>query len=60
MKIQHQGCATSYSTVTAKHLRELGKVGHLDFGPASQDLHQVEAFVCLEPTGQEKEDRQKR
>lgn len=31
------------------YVRELSKVGHLEFGPASQDLHQVEAFVGLQP-----------
>lgn len=36
-----------------KYIRELGNVGHLDFGHACQDLHQVQAFVCLEPTGEE-------
>lgn len=32
------------------YIRELSEVGHLDFRHSSQDLHQVEAFVCLEPT----------
>lgn len=36
-----------------KHKPELRKVRHLDLGHASQDLHQVEAFVRLEPTGEE-------
>lgn len=39
-----------------KYVRELCDVGHLDFSPASQELHQVEAFVCLEPTGDEEEE----
>lgn len=37
-----------------KYKPELSKVGHLDFSHASQNLHHVKAFVCLEPTGDEK------
>lgn len=40
-----------------KYLRELCKVSHLDFGHAGQDLHQVEAFICLEPAGDKKEEK---
>lgn len=39
-----------------KYVRKLGEVSHLDFSPASQDLHQVKAFVCLEPTDDEEEE----
>lgn len=36
-----------------KYKPELCKVAHLDFSHASQNLHHVKAFVCLEPTGGE-------
>lgn len=44
------------------YVRELGEVGHLDLGQASQDLHQVDAFVCLEPAddGDEEAGRKRR
>lgn len=34
-----------------KNKPELSKVDHLDFRHASQNLHHVKAFVCLEPAG---------
>lgn len=33
--------------------RELCEVGHVDVGHVSQDLHQVKAFVSLQPTEEE-------
>ncbi|TNN75904.1 hypothetical protein EYF80_013874 [Liparis tanakae] len=52
--------AAANSDQEQKYLRELGEVGHLDSGPASQDLHQLEAFVRLESTGDEEEEMEER
>lgn len=44
---------------SSRYIRELGEVRHLDLSHASQDLHQVEAFVRLQPTDEEEEEKVK-
>lgn len=43
---------------TELYIRELSEISHLDFCHSSQDLHQVEAFVCLEPTDDDDEEEE--
>lgn len=40
------------------YIRELSEISHLDFRHSSQDLHQVEAVVCLEPTDDDDEEEE--
>lgn len=40
------------------YIRELSEISHLDFCHSSQDLHQVEAVVCLEPTDDDDEEEE--
>lgn len=35
------------------YVQELGEISHPDVCPTSQDLHQMKAFVCLQPTAGE-------
>ena len=43
---------------SSRYVRELGEVRHLDLSHASQDLHQVKAFVRLQPTDEEEEEEE--